>query len=297
MADNNNKTPDDASPLRKSKKSSPLPPPPKFHSTTERLPVLESAPPSASTSFNVADLPPPPKMTGATLTVAPTLAPTLVPVPPPPPPPRVEPTSIEPLIDLSDLQYQLEQEASTTLKEPLRLPRISSEHSVLARRQSRIPVLLIASEAAHKMAWKNNLKLVDLLSGLSEQVAKEAENPLPPFRSVHRSMLLHWDSLQLEFMEPSDYVFEENLLEEYIKEHQDSTSEDDDILEELVESILLENHPEEREQDFIETRRHARLQQASQQAFDLTLKPDASSWYCWCVPATILLRLLIVYEN
>jgi hypothetical protein len=277
MADNNNKTPDDASPLRKSKKSSPLPPPPKFHSTTERLPVLESAPPSASTSFNVADLPPPPKMTGATLTVAPTLAPTLVPVPPPPPPPRVEPTSIEPLIDLSDLQYQLEQEASTTLKEPLRLPRISSEHSVLARRQSRIPVLLIASEAAHKMAWKNNLKLVDLLSGLSEQVAKEAENPLPPFRSVHRSMLLHWDSLQLEFMEPSDYVFEENLLEEYIKEHQDSTSEDDDILEELVESILLENHPEEREQDFIETRRHARLQQASQQAFDLTLKPDASS--------------------
>ena len=177
------------------------------------------------------------------------------------------------------MQNQSEQEAPTTLEEPSRLPRISSQHLFLARRQSRIPVLVIASEAAHKMAWKNNLKLVDLLGSLSEQVALEAENPLPPFRSVHRSMLLHWDSLQLEFMEPSDYAREKDELEEYIKEHGESSisDEDDDVLEELVESILLEDDHDENEQDLMETRRHARLQQASQQAFDLTLKPDSSS--------------------
>ena len=255
MSSHKETPPSSNSPSRK-KKSSPLPPPPKFHSTTERLPVLESAPPSASTSFMVnqdnativADLPPPPKMSGISA------APALVQVTP------SLPVLQEPIIPPKQPEE---------LTEPERLPFVSDQHDILARRQSHIPVLVIATEAAHRMAWKNSLRLVDLLRGLSHDLEVEGI-PLPPFRSVHRSMLLHWENLQLDFLEPSDYTPTDTA--DYLDEYARVDHESNEFLEEQVESILQDEPIRDQE-----TRRHTQLQQQSHQAFSLTSAPD-SPW-------------------
>ena len=263
------------------KKPPPLPPPPKFHSTTERLPILESAPPSASTSFanisnsaaTLVDLPPPPRMMTGINIASPTLAHV------PPPPLRKEPIVKQEEPALAGTTFMDEQEPQEILlQEPPRVPKISSDYSLLARRQSHIPILVIATEAANRMAWKNNLRLVDLFSGLSHNLEEHIRIPLPPFRSVHRSMLLHWDTLKVEFMEPSD--FQECNDASFLQHYARIDHESNDFLEEQVESMLEEQAPPESWSllhDEMETRRHQRLAQVSQDAFALTSAPD-SPW-------------------
>jgi hypothetical protein len=67
---------------------------------------------------------------------------------------------------------------------------------ILAKRQTHIPILVLATEAAHKIAWKNQLRLTDLLEGLSSSATTTAT----PFRSAHRSMAV--DSVRVTFVEP-----------------------------------------------------------------------------------------------
>jgi ER-Golgi trafficking TRAPP I complex 85 kDa subunit len=81
--------------------------------------------------------------------------------------------------------------------------------SVLASRQERIPILLVATAHAHRLAWKNGLRLSDLLQGLVQTTPTTNASPVTsgptanhnttPFRSVSR--LLHipteqWQMLQ-----------------------------------------------------------------------------------------------------
>ena len=54
---------------------------------------------------------------------------------------------------------------------------------ILARRQTHLPVLVLATEAANKIAWKNQLRLVDLLQGLVQATSTNT-TALPPFRSL-----------------------------------------------------------------------------------------------------------------
>jgi len=207
-------------------------------------------------------------MTGIHIPSSPPPLPTLVQVPPLP----VQQESLYKQEEPPSSEEQDEESPNSVefSEEPTRLPLVSSDYDFLARRQSRIPILVIATEAAHGMAWKNSLRLVDLLSGLSQNLYKEGI-PLPPFRSVHRSMLLHWDSLQLEFMEPSDYVAvqDASFLEEHARVHVESF----DFLEEQVE-LMLEPLADTQDSD---SRRHERLHQVSQEAFALTSAPD-SPW-------------------
>lgn len=130
------------------------------------------------------------------------------------------------------------QSSSVTIEEPLRLT-FPSEHSLLARRQSHIPVLVIATEAAHRMAWKNKLRLVDMLGGLALDLTYVAM-PLPPFRSVARSMLLHWDTLKVSFVEPSD--FQECQDFEFLQD-QARVHDSDDTLEDKHAKATFHSTP------------------------------------------------------
>jgi hypothetical protein len=70
---------------------------------------------------------------------------------------------------------------------------------LLARRQTHIPILIIASEASHHVAWKNGVTLPALLTGLVGGTT--AAHTLPPFRSVTRALPLQWEHVtQVEFV-------------------------------------------------------------------------------------------------
>lgn len=75
--------------------------------------------------------------------------------------------------------------------------------TLLARRQSHIPVLVVASEAAHFIAWKNGVRLTDMLTGLMAglQQSNSAASTLPPFRSVTRALTLSWEDVPVQFVE------------------------------------------------------------------------------------------------
>ena len=70
------------------------------------------------------------------------------------------------------------------------------------RQQGQFPILLVATESAHQMAWKNNLLLADMLTGLMRHVATtpsaHTAHPLPPFRSATRTLALDWSENHFE---------------------------------------------------------------------------------------------------
>ena len=77
-------------------------------------------------------------------------------------------------------------------------------HSLLARRQTHLPILVIATESAHRMAWKNNLLLTELLEGLAVDWSTSTEQQASiPFRTVNRSVLLHTQNIRVSFGSPS----------------------------------------------------------------------------------------------
>ena len=168
---------------------------------------------------------------------------------------------------------ETEQDYSNTVPEPARMPIAPTQHSLLARRQSHIPVLLIATEAANLMAWKNNLRLVDMLDGLAQDLSS-VSMPLPPFRSVHRSMLLHWDTLKVSFVEPSDFspCEDASFLHEYAKIDDGS----DDTLEEQVDAMLVDDSLKSGDSLLMDQQRlrQERLSNVAKNAFELTSPPD-----------------------
>ena len=88
---------------------------------------------------------------------------------------------------------------------PLSISTFSSPQlQLLARRQTHIPILVIATEASNRLAWKNHLRLTDMFQGLVEDQLKQSDvaskQPLPPFRSIHKSLTL--DKVLVQFVDP-----------------------------------------------------------------------------------------------
>eukprot|EP00547_Thalassionema_nitzschioides_P005452 CAMPEP_0194202854 /NCGR_PEP_ID=MMETSP0156-20130528/2775_1 /TAXON_ID=33649 /ORGANISM="Thalassionema nitzschioides, Strain L26-B" /LENGTH=1887 /DNA_ID=CAMNT_0038928459 /DNA_START=174 /DNA_END=5837 /DNA_ORIENTATION=- len=140
------------------------------------------------------------------------------------------------------------------LERPLPLPLTTfapKSHSFLAKRQSHLPILVIATESAHRMAWKNKLRLVDLIEGLAQDLSSVSSgHPLAPFRSLSRSMLLNWDDdLKLAFYDASnDYdnpqkEKTQELLQSHaaLKASDGNLAEELDLLEGQVDQLLLQD--------------------------------------------------------
>lgn len=86
--------------------------------------------------------------------------------------------------------------------------------SLLARRHSHIPILVVATEHAQQLAWKNGLHLVDLFQGLVHDI----HNILPPFRSIHKSFTL--TDLPVQFVDdlmPYTYADAHTLLQDHAR--------------------------------------------------------------------------------
>ena len=129
---------------------------------------------------------------------------------------------------------------------------------LLAQRQVQFPILLVATEAAHTMAWKNNLLLSDLLTGVMHSstqastmttTAASQGSSLPPFRSMTRAMTLQWSDVPVYFVESfrdwttlSTSDLEAQSLLHTAAELQDSDgnlSHELDILEDQVDHLLM----------------------------------------------------------
>lgn len=199
--------------------ASPPPAPAHEGSTTTTMPNV-TAPTTTHPNNNVRisfgsrPLPPPPNRLHHPLDPPPRVVfqqppPTVAPLPPPPPPRLgAKPTSPQ--------QQRTTPATTTTTTFETALPNdqpppfLSKAHfrsnnkqlQVTATRQERLPVLIVATENAHRMAWKNGLRLSDLLQGLYSTTASQQDTPLlAPFRSVTRSLTLHWEQLQVQFSE------------------------------------------------------------------------------------------------
>jgi ER-Golgi trafficking TRAPP I complex 85 kDa subunit len=119
--------------------------------------AVVSSPSSSSSPTVVANLPPRTPMIVSS------------PAPPSYDTTRTTATQPPPFIVWSQLQQQQQQQHSMTPppQPPSRGARPTSSPSpILAARQERFPIVLVATAAAHRMAWKNGLRLSDLLQGL-----------------------------------------------------------------------------------------------------------------------------------
>lgn len=139
----------------------------------------------------------------------------------------------------------------TTFATPLTL-------MTLARRQTQIPILIIATEAANAMAYKNQLTLTDLLQGLMQQDASSNQGGgannnnnatnLPPLRSLGKSFTWAWSDMAQrirfvspETIEPYSYSEAQDLLSEHAKlQDQDGNLEEElNLLEDQVDNLVL----------------------------------------------------------
>lgn len=144
----------------------------------------------------------------------------------------------------------------------------STNFFVLAKRQTHLSVLVIATESAHQLAWKNRLRLVDMLEGLAQEwntsgdgggssnnnnssgIPQQQQQQIP-FRSVNRSILLGHSNLQVTFVEPQNVaVMEETKAHELLQHHaalqrQDGNLHEElDMLEDQVDALLQDDDPE-----------------------------------------------------
>jgi tetratricopeptide (TPR) repeat protein len=140
---------------------------------------------------------------------------------------------------------------------------------VLARRQTHIPILIIATEASNRIAWKNKLRLHDMFQGLLQDVRPTQQ--LPPFRSIHKSLTLTGSQLQVQFMEGSmlsPYSFED--AHDMLQQNALLQEADGNLDQELV---LLEDRVDELLQDSISQGEES-LEKITKDAFALTSPLD-----------------------
>lgn len=140
--------------------------------------------------------------------------------------------------------------------------------SLLARRQTHVPILVISTESAQQVAWKNGLQLVDLFQGMVQEV--QFGTLLPPFRSIHKSLTL--TELPVEFVDPAQltpltYSGSHSLLQE----HALLQESDGNVAQELV---LLEDRVELLLQDPTESEAKEDLSQVTKDAYQLTSPLD-----------------------
>ena len=162
-------------------------------------------------------------------------------------------------------------EAPDLLQEPLRLPLTTfmppsdpkRGPSLLARRQTHIPVLVISTESAQQLAWKNGLQLVDLFQGIVEEVQF---GTMPPFRSIQKSMQL--PELNVDFVDPHrltpwTYSGAHGLLQEHAKlqDTDGNVAQELEMLEDRVEFLVQEPTQAEAQEE---------LSQVTKDAYQLT---------------------------
>jgi tetratricopeptide (TPR) repeat protein len=267
----------------------PLPPPPprrpptssgvskphaalKPHESTASIPYLDSAPPSGN--FNDADF----------------LQTSQLP-PPPPPPPSRRPLSPPRSISSNNTSNTSTSPESTNLSSfppppnvttksreteqeqdgpPSYLPFMTfvpkKQLQVLARRQTHIPILVIATENSNMLAWKNNLQLIDLFQGIVQD-CKPPPSQMPPFRSINKS--LYPDNVLVQFVEPTHldpYGYAES--HQMLYEHAKLQDADGNVAQEL---LLLEDRVDELLQD---RNTDETLEQVTKDAYHLTSPMD-----------------------
>ncbi|GKY94633.1 hypothetical protein MPSEU_000428800 [Mayamaea pseudoterrestris] len=297
------------------------------HLSTTSIPPLASAPPSGNFTGNLLNT------THDVGSTFPSVSPTIVSLPPPPPPARLSSASPSSSLPRSPLRQPSTtplppppvistnmasfgdhtamnslaggsppmdntdfSSDHDTVSEPPRLPCTSfapKTLQLLAKRQTHIPVLVLATEAAHKIAWKNQLRLTDMLEGLiqsatSSNSAAAASNPLPPFRSTTRSLQLNWSEIQISFIEPDQLAapLPDGHAQTLLQQHAVLQSSDGNlqhelqILEDQVDNLLQDNVQDQSNvsdpMDWY-TDRQEQLQQVTKDAYALT-SPLSIPW-------------------
>jgi uncharacterized membrane protein YgcG len=137
----------------------------------------------------------------------------------------------------------------------------------LAKRQTHINILIIATEAANQAAWKNELLLEDLLEGLYQAVGNTAAQQsqsqssqqqqqqqqsvtLAPFRSVTKSLHLDWSDINVTFCQnqtlaqaPTDIQAAKSLAAHAVLQVQDGNLEYEmELLQDQVDNLLQDNN-------------------------------------------------------
>eukprot|EP00934_Nitzschia_sp_Nitz4_P005492 Nitzschia sp. Nitz4//scaffold304_size22322//3923//9284//NITZ4_008571-RA/size22322-snap-gene-0.0-mRNA-1//1//CDS//3329547070//5482//frame0 len=280
----------------------PPPPPPKTRSAGRALSPPRSTlsggstPPSttvAAAAAAVAPLPPPPN-----LRRPPTASNSFKKVPPPPPP-RVQTSTTD---SSSTASASLADSLSPTNDQdaedgngdvlpwdafptaPPRLPLTTWEDviagntsttgggsslSLLARRQTHLPILVVSTESAERLAWRNGLQLVDMFQGIAQEM-HWAANSIPPFRSVHKSLTL--PPLQIRFLQPSELSpISYSDAHALLQSNAQILPQDGNVEQELV---LLEDRVEELLQDPTSSEQKMDLDQVAKDAYQLTSPLD-----------------------
>lgn len=278
------------------------PPPPPHQSMIKGMPTLPSAP----SSGNNAVLPPPPPPVGSASNTSSSLLRTGGSLPPPPsvgrasarptskktsglsplPPPPIlkkpshntnppSPPSLKTSQTSSSqiLESAVDSQKTETKERAGPPPTIpfstfskSKDQNVLAFRQTHIPVLIVSTEAAQKMGWKNGLRLADIFNGLVSAAVSGNSDQIP-FRSVAKSLFLSWRDLNVRFREPDELESNKVDLPGSCRlQPSDGNLESDlCLLEDQVENLL---------QDDQEVRK---LEDVTKDAFQLT-SPLSIPW-------------------
>lgn len=303
------------------------PPPPVLEavrSTVERMPTLASAP-NSGMNINITG-------TQTASTTQPSFGALPLPPPPPPPPPLIPPHSSTVVMDnpkfaaVSALppppppKTTPKAVVEQVLEEPILIPpnrvdrttfaatsnqtSAASVSLFLAKRQTQLPILLLASEQAQQMAWKNQLHLVDLFQGLVQDLSSVVNSlPLPPFRSVvsnssnsTTNTTLSWNNMSIGFhdsmiqMSPSRA---QELLQQYAQllATDGNVMEELDLLEDQVDALICDyettitrgangttnnNYPQQDYKSDMQKSldRQAQLEQITKDAFALTSPPN-----------------------
>jgi hypothetical protein len=141
---------------------------------------------------------------------------------------------------------------------------------ILARRQTHIPILVIGTENANRLAWKNQLQLTDLFQGLVHELKLGGSNQkMPPFRSISKSIVPN-PSLLVQFVEPTTQLQPHSYqgAHDLLQQHAKLQDADGNVVQELV---LLEDRVDELLQD---RQSEEELEQVTKDAYQLTSPLD-----------------------
>jgi len=281
---NNTQTNSDNKSTPKKKKPVSLPPPPqelnlddfdsKFRNSSKKKHSSVSSPVLASV-----DIPPPPpplpvRKATATVVSVPPLQPSsnitnnnaAAPIPtvatiPPKPNPQPKPKPVVIGAGTPHPSNYFEPPKPTPSKTKTNLPPLSH----LAPRQSSLPVLLVPTATSKALAQKNNLTLASLFQSLSHTIAPPNNLPsnhiaprLPPFRSIGKSIVMHWNQIQLRFLDSdllnltdpnaTDMELTRVCAEKYPETTGVASVE---TLEGMLKDVFLKDPPEKSEDGFL----------------------------------------------
>eukprot|EP00980_Cylindrotheca_fusiformis_P016923 scaffold5156_cov143-Cylindrotheca_fusiformis.AAC.3 len=263
----------------------------RIHESTASIPYLDSAPPSGNIDLSQT-------------TTTTTTATSQFPLPPPPPPPPPSSSSSRRALSPSRSTTSSAASVSTTTSAsesfasslppppnlmssskgsntnsnsstnnnnegpPPYLPFMTfvpkKQLQFLARRHTHIPILVIATENANRLAWKNKLQLIDLFQGIAQDCKP---SQMPPFRSISKSLFP--ENVQIQFVEPTSlepYGYEES--HQILSDHAKLQDADGNVAQEL---LLLEDRVDELLQD---RTTDESLEQVTRDAYQLTSPLD-----------------------